>query len=105
MQWTAEQDRMLVELHAKRVGNTFITKWMRIGLTDVRARLVELGLATPTASRTTKSASDAEPSDLSECAADDNDDEDMVVIDGCPRGYLVPEKRIASIYKSIGRGY
>ena len=106
MQWTAEQDLILAELHAKRLGNTFITKWMRISLADVRARLSELGLAKPPASRGTKDPSIAAPAELSDLESiDDDDDRDLIVVDGCPRGYLVPEQRIASIYKSIGRGY
>ncbi len=106
MQWTAEQDRILAELHAKRLGNTFITKWMRISLADVRARLAELGLAKPPASRSTKGVSIAAPVEVSDLESiGDDEDDDLIVIDGCPRGYLVPEQRIASIYKSIGRGY
>ena len=44
MQWTPELDKAITDLHAKRLGNAFIAKWLRLNPSHVRARLIELGL-------------------------------------------------------------
>jgi hypothetical protein len=110
MQWTPELDKAITDLHAKRLGNAFIAKWLRLNPSHVRARLMELGLlksrsaaalrAAGTQSVATASNDQASPDRLG-----DDEDDDMVRLSGCPRGYLVPERRIASIYQSLGRGY
>ncbi len=104
MQWTPELDKAIAELHAKRLGNAFIAKWLRLNPSHVRARLMELGLLKPRSSAASRCAAGLEASDAAKAAEDDEDD-DMITIDGCPRGYLLPERRIASIYQSVGRGY
>src|SRR5438874_2096108 len=100
MQWTAELDKSLAELHAKRLGNAFIAKWLRLDSSLVRARLAELGL-----SKARSAAAAAPPPTNAPAESLDADDDDMVAINGCPRGYLLSERRIASIYQSVGRGY
>lgn len=110
MQWTAELDKAITELHAKRLGNAFIAKWLRLNPSHVRARLVELGLLKSRATAASRRLACA-PTVVGDSydptgAVDDHDeDDDMVRIAGCPRGYLVPERRIASIYESVGRSY
>jgi hypothetical protein len=51
MQWTPEQDATLVDLHRKHVGNMFIATWMRVNITEVRARLAALGLTKSAAAK------------------------------------------------------
>ena len=110
MQWTAELDKAIAELHAKRLGNAFIAKWLRVNPSQLRARLIELGLAKSRSSAAARrcEAADtfgaAEAQDMAGASVEDEDD-DLVSIDGCPRGHLLPERRIASIYRSVGRGY
>jgi len=109
MQWTPELDKAISELHAKRLGNAFIAKWLRINPSHVRAGLIELGLLKSRSAAAVRAAATqtvAEPSH--DQAGRENlgdEDDDMVRLDGCPRGYLVPERRIASIYQTLGRGY
>jgi hypothetical protein len=117
MQWTAEQDKMLVEFHAKRLGNIFIATWMRLSSAVVRARLIELDLVKPSLKAKStrpggrpKAVADLQMAEASKSERDrdeydDDHDEDMIVLSGCPKGYLLPERQIASIYQSMGRGY
>jgi hypothetical protein len=135
MQWTSEQDATLAELHAKHVGNMFIATWMRVNVTDVRARLAALGLSKAKAAlslaRTapevaamrarmkaavasaTAASEIAVESDALEAAGmidgefgDDLDDEvELVKLPGCPRGYLVSEAHINALYERAGGQY
>ena len=113
MEWTAELDKSITELHAKRLGNAFIAKWLHLNPSHVRARLVALGLVKPRSSdpasrpaATSKGALAGLPDSARTAdTAEDADEDDMVRIDGCPRGHLLSERRIASIYQNVGRGY
>jgi hypothetical protein len=110
MQWTPELDKAISDLHAKRLGNAFIAKWLRLNPSHVRARLMELGLLKSRSAAAVRAAATQTVADASHDLAGpenfgDDADDDMVRLDGCPRGYLVPERRIASIYQTLGRGY
>jgi hypothetical protein len=104
MQWTPELDKAIADLHAKRLGNAFIAKWLRLNPSHVRARLIELGLLKSRSAAATQTVA-ATSHDQASPETIGDDDDDLVRLDGCPRGYLVPERRIASIYQSLGRGY
>jgi hypothetical protein len=114
MRWTADMDARLIELHAKRLGNTFIASWMRVTTFDVRARLVELGLKpspggkapfAQAVSGPSHRRSEAEIASGEAFAADDADADEMPPPHGRPRGYLVSEADITAIYRRAGRGY
>jgi hypothetical protein len=108
MQWTSELDKALSELHAKRLGSAFIAKWLRLNPSHVRARLIELGLLksrSTAASRCFANAPTVVGDSYDPASAAEDDDDGMVRLAGCPRGYLVSERRIVSIYQSAGRGY
>jgi hypothetical protein len=44
MEWTPETDAKLTELHKKRLGMPFISSWTHWPSSDIRLRLIELGL-------------------------------------------------------------
>src|SRR5437764_15491654 len=99
MQWTPELDKAITDLHAKRLGNAFIAKWLRLNPSHVRARLIELGLlksrsaAAARAAAGTQTVAAASHDQASPETVGDDDEDDMVSLDGCPRGYLVPGRR------------
>jgi hypothetical protein len=124
MEWTAERDATLAELYRKRLGNMFIASWMRLKPAEVRARLRELGLIASCHSTAAGNAvRPAAPESLSafpvagsggarddsadKDVGEDEDDDDgaMVSFRGRPKGHLMPESRIAALYRSVGRGY
>jgi hypothetical protein len=122
MNWTPELDARLIELHEKRLGNRFIASWLRLDPAQVRTRLAELGLLKGPA---TKSGAKpvapgrAAPSPISmitvetavsgaEALEETPDDEDagaLISRRGCPRGHLVPEEKIAALYRDAGGRY
>jgi hypothetical protein len=125
MNWTPELDARLIELHEKRLGNRFIASWLRLDPTLVRARLAELGVVKPARNSEAKAAAPAlaappqlpavavQIMDLSGTdgadASDEGDDDDeagaLISRRGCPRGHLVPEDKIAALYRSAGGRY
>jgi hypothetical protein len=120
MEWTPELDATLTELHGKRLGTMFIASWMRLRPSDVRHRLATLGLRKPPSVRVggragmrppTPGAAPAvaRPATAAPRAAaeldEDDDDSDMVRIEGRPRGYLMSDARINELFRRAGRGY
>jgi hypothetical protein len=115
MEWTPEKDAQLTEMHRKRLSVRFIADWMRWPASAVRLRLVELGLVKPLSSRANpvvaRAAQPAAPRMPRQIGApivdlaDDDDDEEMRVRPGCPRGHLVSEAKIAALYSAAGGTY
>jgi hypothetical protein len=109
MEWTPEVDARLRELHAKRVSLAFIASWMQLPRSEVRARLVALGLAKPISPRIVIQAPKlpegrtAEPINL--VAEEADEDADMVELPGRPLGHLVSEAAIAALYRRAGGSY
>jgi hypothetical protein len=102
-------------MHRKRLSVRFIADWMRWPASAVRLRLVELGLVKPLSSRAntvvaraTQPAAPRAPRQITGPIidlADDDDDEEMRVRPGCPRGHLVSEAKIAALYSAAGGTY
>jgi hypothetical protein len=110
MEWTAEADGRLRELHAKRVSLLFIANWMRWPAPEVRARLITLGLAKSLSSRsasyapvavTSGSLTSLQAAEICDEAFDD--EVGLKKLPDCPRGHLLSEANIAALYR--GRGY
>src|SRR5882757_4513927 len=79
MEWTPELDKAITELHAKRLGNAFISKWLRLNPSHVRARLMALGLLksrsnAARAAAASSIAGEAHDQDNADLLGDDEDD-------------------------------
>jgi len=121
MNWTAERDGQLKELHAKRVSPAFIASWMRWPPSAVRARLIELGLAKPMSPKAASITAMAKASSLAAKSATAkasvplraietlrdafDEEEEIKTKPGCPRGHLLSEAKIAALYRTAGGTY